>query len=69
MSGTLEVQIVRAEYDPLYLDVAKPHTFCALWVLEKVKWRRRKSTPRGRGKGESPLQPVWEEAAGCRAER
>ena len=60
--GTLEVRVVRAEYDSAFLESPRPHTFCALWVLEKVKWRRRKSALRGHGKGESPLQPVWDES-------
>ena len=60
--GTLEVQFVGAAYDAAFLDPgSSPHTYCALWLLEKVKWRRRKSKPRGRGAGEAPLAPVWNE--------
>ena len=60
--GTLTVRFVGAEYEAAYLEAEHPHTFCALWLLEKVKWRRRKSQARGRGKGEEPLRPVWDEA-------
>jgi serine/threonine protein phosphatase PrpC len=58
--GTLSVSVVSAEYEGDYVDGA-PHTYCALWLLEKVKWRRRKSAQRGRGDGEVPLRPRWDE--------
>ena len=60
--GTLEVRFVCAEYDEAYLESSNPHTFCSLYLLEKVKWRRRKSRPRGRGTDEAPLKPMWDEA-------
>ena len=56
--GSLTVRFIEAEFDKEYVD-APPHTYCVVWLLEKVRWRRRKSKPRGRGPGEDPMHPVW----------
>ena len=56
--GALTVTIVGAEYDGRYIE-GSPNSYCALWLLEKVKWRRRKSRKCGGGPGEEPLNPQW----------
>jgi hypothetical protein len=59
--GRLTVGFVSAEFDPDWVD-GHPHSYCVAWLLERVRWRRRKGKPRGRGMGESPLRPEWGEA-------
>ncbi|KAL3923647.1 MAG: hypothetical protein SGPRY_004154, partial [Prymnesium sp.] len=56
--GSLHVRFVEAEYLEDFVE-GPPHTYCVVWLLEKVRWRRRKSKPRGRGEGENPMHPVW----------
>ena len=51
--GILSVEFVEAEYDANYVDAARPQTYCIVWVLEKIKWRRRKSQPA------AGLRPAW----------
>ena len=55
--GTLTVKLVSAEFDAPYLNgsAQNANSFCGLWLLEKVKWRRRKSK-RARG-----ASPQWDE--------
>eukprot|EP00966_Prymnesium_polylepis_P106024 2455279-Prymnesium_polylepis.1 len=56
--GQLQVRFIEAEYDKEYVD-QPPHTYCVVWLLEKVRWRRRKTKARGRNAGENPMHPVW----------
>lgn len=56
--GSLLVRFVEAQYDEQYVE-GTPHTYCCVWLLEKVRWRRRKCRPRGRGPGEDPMHPSW----------
>ena len=51
--GILSVEFVEAEYDANYVDAARRQTYCIVWVLEKIKWRRRKSQPA------AGLRPAW----------
>lgn len=58
--GTVQLRIVEAVYEEAYVD-GPVHTFCDIWVLEKTKWRRRRSKQRGQGAGEDVMRPQWDE--------
>ena len=57
--GQLSVTFVGAEYEEAYLEGPPSGSYCVAWLLEKVRWRRRKCRPRGLGPGEEPLRPAW----------
>ena len=57
--GGLTVRFVEAEYDADYVTGAMD-TYCMVWLLEKTRWKRRKSRVWGRAQGD-PMHPEWEQ--------
>lgn len=58
--GRVQLKFVEAVYEEG--DVEGPvSTYCDAMILEKSKWRRRRSKQRGAAAGEDPLHPVWDE--------
>ena len=55
--GGLTVRFVEAEYDADYVTGAMD-TYCIVWLLEKTRWKRRKSRTWGRAQGD-PMHPEW----------
>ena len=55
--GGLTVRFVEAEYDADYVTGAMD-TYCMVWLLEKTRWKRRKSRTWGRAQGD-PMHPEW----------
>lgn len=55
--GGLTVRFVEAEYDADYVTGAMD-TYCVVWLLEKTRWKRRKSRTWGRAQGD-PMHPEW----------
>ena len=51
------MRFVEAEYDADYVTGAMD-TYCMVWLLEKTRWKRRKSRTWGRAQGD-PMHPEW----------
>ena len=58
--GNLTVRVVEAVYDAEFVS-GQLDTYCALWLLESVKWRRRKSAKWGSKRGDDPMRPQWDQ--------
>lgn len=56
--GALTVRFVEAEYDDDFVTGASMDTYCMVWLLEKTRWKRRKSRTWGRAQGD-PMHPEW----------
>jgi len=59
--GTVTLRVIEAHFEEAFVDAPVNSTYCAVCVLEKTRWRRRRSQARGRGAGEDPMRPVWNE--------
>jgi len=58
--GTVQIRFIEAIYEDVYVE-GPVRTYCDAWILEKSKWRRRRSQQRGQGPGEDPMHPRWGE--------
>jgi hypothetical protein len=58
--GRVRLKFVEAVYEKEHVQ-GPVSTFCDAMILEKSKWRRRRSKQRGAAAGEDPLHPVWNE--------
>ena len=52
------MRLVEAAYDDEFFPGVM-RTYCTVWLLEKVKWRRRKTARVWGNQGEDPLRPQW----------
>ena len=61
--GLLRVRLIGASFDDdaqSFID-GPLNSYVTIWVLEKVRWRRRRTQPCGFGRGDDPLRPQWNE--------